>query len=256
MTDTAAAALRHALPLLVLLFGALIGCISASGVLSGLVFIALVLHGRRWMGEVFWNVLILVASIALAAHVVPGFLPLNVRTPYTVSADAPPYQLRLSWDKCLVGAALLGLWPWGAPARGTSRCRIASVCIATLIGVPALAMLIGVVGWQPKWPEILPVWLAINLGVAVLAEELIFRGMLQGLLVQRCGAVVGIGLTAVLFGLVHVPFSASFALVAAVAGLGYGLAYHYSGRLSIAIALHAAVNLLHFLLLSYPIRIA
>jgi len=44
--------------------------------------------------------------------------------------------------------------------------------------------------------------------------------------------------------------------VATCAGLGYGLAFHYSGRISLAIALHAAVNLLHLMLLSYPLRLA
>ena len=47
-----------------------------------------------------------------------------------------------------------------------------------------------------------------------------------------------------------------FALVAGVAGLGYGLVFHLSGRLWPALLLHAAVNLTHLLLLSYPLRSA
>lgn len=58
-----------------------------------------------------------------------------------------------------------------------------------------------------------------------------------------------------MFALVHIPFSPLFALVAGITGLGYGLIFHYSGRISLAIALHIAVNLLHLLLLSYPLRI-
>jgi len=72
--------------------------------------------------------------------------------------------------------------------------------------------------------------------------------------VARLGALAGVGLTALLFGAAHVPFSPLFALVATVAGLGYGLAFHFSGRLWPAVALHGAVNLLHLLLLSYPLR--
>ena len=62
-------------------------------------------------------------------------------------------------------------------------------------------------------------------------------------LVGWLGIWPGILLTAVLFGAVHAPFSPLFAVVAGIAGLGYGLAFHYSGRLSLAVALHGAVNL-------------
>lgn len=125
---------------------------------------------------------------------------------------------------------------------------------ATLIGVPTLALALGLVTWQPKWPDGLWLWLLINLGVAVLAEELLFRAWLQPCLVKRLGIWPGVLLTAALFGAAHIPFSPLFALVAAVAGLGYGLTFHYSGRLHLAIALHGAVNLTHMLLLSYPLR--
>ena len=131
----------------------------------------------------------------------------------------------------------------------------ADMTIADHVGI-GLAIALGLVAWQPKWPDGLWLWLAVNLGVAVVAEELLFRGVLQPALTQRLGTWPGLLLTAALFGAAHLPFSALFALLAAVAGLGYGLAFHYSGRLSLAIALHAAVNLLHVLLLSYPLRLA
>lgn len=87
-------------------------------------------------------------------------------------------------------------------------------------------MALGVVGWQPKWPQQLWLWLAVNLGVAVLAEELLFRAWLQPVLVARLGVARGVALTALLFGAAHLPFSPLFALVAGVAGLGYGLVFH------------------------------
>ena len=87
-------------------------------------------------------------------------------------------------------------------------------------------------------------------------KELLFRGLLQPALIRRLGAWPGLLLTAALFGAAHLSLGPLFALLAGVAGLGYGLALHYSGRLSLAIALHGAVNLLHILLLSYPLRLA
>ena len=52
-----------------------------------------------------------------------------------------------------------------------------------------------------------------------------------------------------------VPFGVGFALLASVAGLGYGLAFHCAGdRLWVAVSLHGLLNCLHLLLLSYPLR--
>ena len=120
---------------------------------------------------------------------------------------------------------------------------------------PALALALQVVAWQPKWPPFLWLWIPLNLCVTALSEELVFRGWLQTALVRRYRAPAGIALGALLFGAAHAPFSPTFALVAGVAGLGYGLAFHLGRRLWLAVALHFALNLLHLLLLSYPLKL-
>lgn len=245
---------RLLLPCCPLLAGVLMGHIQPIGLLLACLFITLVLmplHLPKWL----WTALVVVASVLLAAHLLPGFTPWLIAQAQRISADAPPYQLRLSWDKLLVGATLLAWW-LGLPAAPRQRPRfVLPIYIVTLLAVPGLALLLGVVAWQPKWPDILGAWLAVNLAVAVLAEELLFRGLLQTRLVGWLGMWPGILLTALLFGAVHIPFSPTFAVVAAVAGLGYGLAMQVSGRLSVAMALHGLVNLVHFTLLSYPLRI-
>ena len=42
---------------------------------------------------------------------------------------------------------------------------------------------------------------------------------------------------------------------AGIAGLGYGLALHFSGRMLVPILLHGVVNSVHLLLLSYPLHL-
>jgi len=200
-------------------------------------------------------VLTLLGGISLAAHLIPGFTPWQLWPPRLISSDAAPYGLRLSWDKLLLGTTLLAWWLGQARRSVNSPKRAWLTCIATLLLVRLLVMALGLLAWQPKWPQGLLLWLAINLGVAVLAEELLFRGLLQPALIRYLGTWPGLLLTAGLFGAAHLPFSPLFAVVTACAGLGYGLAFHYSGRLSLAIVLHGAVNLLHFLLLSYPLRL-
>ncbi|MDP2245067.1 CPBP family intramembrane glutamic endopeptidase [Pseudomonas sp.] len=248
--------LRLLLPTLGLGLGVGLGFIQPIGLAAGLLFITLLLAADKALPTRLWWSLSLLTSIALAAHLVPGFAPWPLSTPRQISSDAAPYAVRLSWDKLLVGLTLLAWWLGQPHMRATQPQRAWAVALLTLAGVPLLALALDLVGWQPKWPEELWLWLAVNLGVAVLAEELLFRGLLQTRLVSWLGIWPGILLTALLFGAVHAPFSPLFAIVAGVAGLGYGLVFHYSGRLSLAIALHAAVNLSHLLLLSYPLRLS
>ncbi|MDF3194789.1 CPBP family intramembrane glutamic endopeptidase [Pseudomonas sp. 1928-m] len=248
--------LRLMLPALCLATGFALGYIQLPGLAAGAALCALLLYADKHLPNALWTTLSLLACIAFAAHLVPGFSATPLWPPRQLSADAAPYALRLSWDKLLVGVTLLAWWLGQKTPSKTLSKSVWLTAALTLLGVPLLALALGLVGWQPKWPAQLWLWLAVNLGVAVLAEELLFRGLLQSRLVSWLGAWVGIGLTTLLFAAVHVPFSPLFAVVAGIAGLGYGLIFHFSGRISLAIALHCAVNLLHLLLLSYPLRVA
>lgn len=247
--------LRLLLPTLCLGMGFVLGYIQLVGLAAGVVLSALLLYADKLLPTSLWVVLALCACIALAAHAVPGFSATPLWPARQLSSDAAPYTLRLSWDKLLVGLTLLAWWLGQPPANKPLTYRVWLTAALTLLAVPVLAIGLGLVGWQPKWPSELWLWLAVNLGVAVLAEELLFRGLLQRYLVSWLGAWLGIGLTTLLFAAVHIPFSPLFAVVAGVAGLGYGLIFHFSGRISLAVALHGAVNLLHLLLLSYPLRL-
>ncbi|MBD2837405.1 CPBP family intramembrane metalloprotease [Pseudomonas sp. JM0905a] len=244
-------------PLIVLALGQGLGGVQVTALLAGVAYAGWVFADRQLPVQL-WLPVTLLSSVALAAHLVPGFSPLPLGEPQRLSPDAPPYALRVSWDKLLVGMTLLAWW-LGRPtprALAPAPRNAWLAALATLLLVPLLALAIGLVGWQPKWPEMIWEWLAVNLLVTVLAEELVFRGLLQPVLVCRLGARDGVLLTAAIFGAVHLPFSPLFALVAGLAGLGYGLAFHYSGRLSMAVALHLAVNACHLMLLSYPLRLA
>lgn len=248
--------LRLLLPALCLASGLALGYIQLSGLAAGTALCALLLYADKYLSNALWVMLSLLACIAFAAHLVPGFSATPLWPSRQLSADAAPYALRLSWDKLLVGVTLLAWWLGQKHSSKALSTGVWLTAASTLLGVPLLALALGLVGWQPKWPAQLWLWLAVNLGVAVLAEELLFHGLLQTRLVRWLGVVPGVGLTAALFAAVHLPFSPLFAVVAGIAGLGYGLIFHFSGRISLAIALHGAVNLLHLLLLSYPLRLA
>lgn len=84
---------------------------------------------------------------------------------------------------------------------------------------------------------------ALIIGVAVgapLVEELFYRGIIQGALVEKLGDIPGLVLASIIFGAVH--FSWIEFIPLAVAGLGFGLLALKTGRLLPAIIAHMAFN--------------
>jgi membrane protease YdiL (CAAX protease family) len=84
---------------------------------------------------------------------------------------------------------------------------------------------------------------------APLAEELIFRGFLQPLLVRSFGVVAGIVLAAIPFGLLHFSEygnSWRHAVLISGAGAAFGWIRHATGSTKAAALMHAAYNLLFF----------
>lgn len=245
------------LPVVLLLCGFTLGYVQPVGLLIGAAYVAWTLYAEPYMPRLLWWLVCLVVSVALAAHLLPGTTSWTLWPVRQLSPDAPVYALRLSWDKALVGVALLAWWLRREPVPVEKRSPdIAALAIVTtLFAVPLLAVAGGLVVWGPKWPPGFWLWMLVNVCVISLTEEAFFRGLLQSELVRRFGALFGVLASSVLFGLVHWPINPLFAVVAGIAGLGYGLAFHFSGRLLVAVLLHATVNSLHLLLFSYPLRI-
>ena len=81
------------------------------------------------------------------------------------------------------------------------------------------------------------------LWVVALAEEFIFRGIVQQALSQRAGTLVGLVFASVLFGLVHLPFRGfpnwRWVAVATIVGLFCGFAYKLAGSIRAAAVTHA-----------------
>jgi membrane protease YdiL (CAAX protease family) len=82
-----------------------------------------------------------------------------------------------------------------------------------------------------------------------ICEELAFRGFLQPLLVRSLGAVPGIVLAAVPFGLLHYQEygnSWRHALIVAAAGAAFGWMRHATGSTKASALMHASYNALFF----------
>jgi len=123
--------------------------------------------------------------------------------------------------------------------------------VSLAFGVGALGALMHVPNVDSPMQKLLSspnggVFLAIfGITVAPVAEELLFRGFLQPLMVRSLGAVAGIGVTSILFGVMHLEQNArvwQIALLISIAGVAFGALRYLSGSTRTSIITHASYN--------------
>lgn len=103
-------------------------------------------------------------------------------------------------------------------------------------------------------PRLLLYFVVVTLFLVAPGEELIFRGLLQGLIRRAYGVVPAIVLTAAVFGLVHyVALGGTgsrlvYVVIAALLGLVLGTVYEYTENLVVPVVIHGCWNAGQFLL--------
>jgi uncharacterized protein len=115
----------------------------------------------------------------------------------------------------------------------------------------ALGVAIGFLHWHGhiNRPWLLPgIWLFTYLLIA-LPEEIFFRGWMQNFFERRIGRTASLILTAILFGLSHFNKRAAhynwrYVLLAAIAGIFYGRAWHSDRRIAASSITHASADTL------------
>ncbi len=213
-------------------------------------------HRWPWLRP-FSHGLLFALGVALALHLLPGFGNAPVMQQLKLGELAAPYSFYLNLDKPLIGLWLLWVCPWivGVAAWPRIAGTVLRVAPPTILGCLAVAWLLQWVGWDPKWPPQAWLWLANNVLLVCVVEEALFRGYLMGGLLRAGGvwARMALPLSALLFGLAHLAGGWPMVLLATLAGLGYGWAWRRGGLLA-AVAVHASLNLVHFGLFTYPMR--
>ncbi|MCH7371549.1 CPBP family intramembrane glutamic endopeptidase [Aeromonas sp. MR16] len=197
--------------------------------------------------------LVLLWAIALTLHLVPGFDNLRVLDRVQAGPASVPFSLYLNLDKPLIFFGLLLAWPTLLGQGGPIRWRPLALLI-----LPLAALLLA--AWQlgALKPELgLPHWWWLfalnNLLFTCVAEEALFRGFIQQAIAKRRQIWVGILIASLLFGAAHLAGGPLLMLFAALAGACYGLAFLWSGRLSVAILLHFLFNFAHLAFFTYPL---
>lgn len=195
-------------------------------------------------------------------HRVPGFANWLWIDHWQLARDSIPYSSYINLDKGLVGIALFELsrriqQPKSLQLLNLSSAAKMMISFATVAVVIGIAVLASAVRIDPKLPLLFPLWLAQNCLLVVVPEEALFRGFLQNEVSRyatpwRFNSLAAIIASSVVFGALHFSGGWGVSLLAALAGLGYGLINASSWGLRGASALHTALNAVHFLGFSYP----
>lgn len=224
--------------------------------LTGLLLVALASFrfGENKQVRYGAEALMLIAAIALMTHQIPGFHNVKVLDQVIAGPQSVPFTMYYNFDKALTPFVLLVAMRTlfvSQPTRQASRWQ----WLGLVLSVPALLWLaVYFGGLKPE--SHLPPWLIqfafANVFFVSLAEEALFRGYLQQRLAGWMSPFLALMLAALLFGLMHIAGGILLVVFASLAGLIYGLAWMWSGRLWVAVLFHVALNMLHLLFFTYP----
>lgn len=202
----------------------------------------------RWLRSLGWATLLFVAFVVVYA------LATNLSKPAPHAAGTPLSAL-ITLVVSIVGLGLYAGLVRLAENRWPSELGPKQAVVELLIGlVVGAAMLSAVVAallvfglYDISGPRTSSPWNMINVGiVSGFFEELIFRAIVFRLLMRALGIWPALGLSAVLFGVLHL-FNPNATPVAAIAiaieaGLMLAAFYVLTGRLWVSIGVHAAWN--------------
>ncbi len=195
-------------------------------------------------------------SIALFYHLIPGFNNQLMVDQDRVGPLSSAYSLYYNFDKALVPFLLVACLPTlfnaGKPDKqvGAKTWGVLVLCVPAVL---LLAVALGGLKIELHMPPWLLAFMMANLFFVSLAEEALFRGYLQQRCRQWLGPYPALIITALLFGAAHLAGGMLMVAFATLAGVIYGLAWMWSGRLWLPILFHFGLNLTHLLFFTYPL---
>lgn len=201
------------------------------------------------------EIILVVSAIAFTLHMIPGFNNLLVENGVRAGPQSAPFTFYYNLDKALVPFILLACLP--TLLKRPSRPPVNSLWwLVLLMSMPLLLMIATLAGGlkvEPHLPEWTGAFMLANLFFVCLAEEALFRGYIQQRLGQALGEKRALAIAALLFGCAHFSGGLLLVLFATIAGVIYGLAWLWSGRLWVSTLVHFAFNMLHLSLFTYPV---
>lgn len=207
------------------------------------------------------GILIALLSVLIGLHQIPGFSNWLIIQRVYLSPDAMPFNLFLNFDKPLIGLFILGFGhiillktfsEWLEMFKNTIP-----IAIIGILSISILSTLFGFVKFDLKFNALFTLWVLSNLFFTCIAEEALFRGLIQNSLShalksRRCGDYYAISIASILFGIMHYNGGLLYIVLTAIAGAFYGIAYLKTRRIESAILTHCLLNVAHFIGFTYP----
>jgi membrane protease YdiL (CAAX protease family) len=219
----------------------------------------------RWLRWMAMGIFLFMA-IALSHHMLPGFDNLLVFDKIQFSFDSAPFTMYLNFDKTVVGILIYlfilkkreAVWHVWHNKDTLITINIFAVLIASML---PLALATHYVRLDPKLPPQTWLWALNNLFFVCVAEESLFRGLIQGGLMTFVPNIfrwkwLPLVVSSLLFGLDHYEGGLPYILLAAFAAVFCGYAYWKTNKIKSSIFVHFGLNLTHLLFFSYPSLIA
>ena len=223
-------------------------------IVTGGVLVALqrnhVVKSRYWLEGISVTI-----ALTLVLHLLPGFNNPKVLDAIAVGPQSIPFSMYFNFDKALVPFVLLTGMSTLFVTEPLSKAGVVRWGILVL-SVPALLLLavaLGGLNVEPHAPQWFAQFALANVFFVSLAEEALFRGYLQQRLSQICHPIAALLIASVVFGLMHYAGGVLLIIFATLAGVIYGLAWMWSGRLWVAALFHFGFNCAHLLFFTYPI---
>ncbi|ACH63868.1 caax amino protease family protein [Aliivibrio fischeri MJ11] len=191
--------------------------------------------------------------IALFLHLIPGFNNAKVLDAVVTGPLSVPFTLYLNLDKPLILFGLLLAYPALLGSKASINKKALIYTAIPLFSLLPLAWGLGALKPEFTIPNWWWLFALNNLLLTCVAEEAFFRGFIQQSLSKRFGWIAGVAVASVLFGIAHIGGGLLLVIFATLAGVGYGLAFHYSARLWVAVVFHFLFNFMHLVFFTYPI---
>ncbi|RDU71700.1 CPBP family intramembrane glutamic endopeptidase [Helicobacter brantae] len=202
------------------------------------------------------EVLLVVGCAGLFFHYLMGFHNPKVLSNVLLSPQSATYTLYFNFDKAFIPFVLIVLLPTLFATKDSYTREISLpqglFLVCSLFSLLLIATLLGILEFEFHIPSWIFVFVWANLFFVSFVEEALFRGYFQQRLSGWVGEYPALILASLIFASYHLKLSYLLAIFAFFAGLLYGLAWLWSGRVWISTLFHFGLNLTHLIFFTYP----
>ena len=208
------------------------------------------------------NTIVFFIVLALSIPLISHFTFLNFNnykylSNISLTNNSIPFNLYLNLDKTLVGLFIIAFSFENKKINFKQILKLLLISLLLMMFIFfVLTTLSGFSKFEPKLPSFTPVWILTNLFSTCIAEEALFRRLIQQKIHESLNgkftAAISILVASLLFGFTHFQGGIFYIILASFAGMCYGYIYYKSKRIESSILLHFAFNLTHLLLFTYP----